>query len=161
MIATCSLILFAGAVMAQDAAPAQPAQPSQPAHQFHGRHHHGGMMGMPFHALNLSDAQKAQMKQIMTQERPTLKPLMQQMSQGQSQLRTLELSGNFDEAQARTIATQQSQTMTELTVQRARIESQMVQLLTPDQKTRLNQMLQHRAERFSGQNQNSGATVNQ
>lgn len=118
------------------------------------------MMGM-FHQLNLTDAQRTQMKQIMTQERPTLKPLMQQMAQGQNQLRTLELSGNFDENQVRTIAAQQSQTMTELTVQRARIQSQMVALLTPDQKTKLNQLMQQRAQRFSGQNQNSGATSNQ
>ena len=116
---------------------------------------------MFFHQLNLSDAQKAQIKGIMTQERPTLKPLMQQMAQGENQLRTLELSGPFDEAQARTIATQQSQNMTELMVQRARVESEMIQVLTPDQKTKLAQLLQQRTQRFSNQNQNQGATTNQ
>jgi periplasmic protein CpxP/Spy len=156
MIAAFSLILFAGAAIAQSA-PAAP--PSPPSHGFRGRGFGGPGFGMFFHQLNLSDAQKAQIKQIMAQEKPTLKPLMQQMAQGESQLRTLELSGTFDEAQARTIATQQSQNMTELTVQRARVESEMIQVLTSDQKTRLAQLVQQRAQRFS--NQNEGATTNQ
>jgi periplasmic protein CpxP/Spy len=153
MIAAFSLILFAGAAIAQTA----PATP--PSHGFSGRGFGGPRFGMFFHQLNLSDAQKTQMKQIMTQERPTLKPLMQQMAQGENQLRTLELSGTFDEAQARTIATQQSQNMTELMVQRARVESEMIQVLTPDQKTSLAQLVQQHAQRFS--NQNQGATTNQ
>ena len=153
MIAAFSLILFAGAAIAQTA----PTTP--PAHGFGGRGFGGPRFGMLFHQLNLSDAQKTQMKQIMTQERPTLKPLMQQMAQGENQLRTLELSGTFDEAQARTIATQQSQNMTELMVQRARVESEMIQVLTPDQKTKLAQLVQQHAQRFS--NQNQGATTNQ
>ncbi len=120
------------------------------------------MFGMFFHQLNLSDAQKAQIKQIMTTERPTLKPLMQQAAQGENQLRTLELSGPFDEAQARTIATQQSQNMTELMVQRARVESEMIQVLTPDQKTKLAQLVQEHAQRFStNQGQSQGSTTNQ
>ncbi len=110
------------------------------------------MFGMFFHQLNLTDAQKAQVKQIMSQEQPTLKPLMQQMAQGENQMRTLELSGTFDEGQARTLATQQSQNMTELMVQRARIESEVIQVLTPDQKTKLSQLVQQRAQRFADQN---------
>jgi protein CpxP len=152
MITVLSLILLAGAAIAQ-------TTPAPASHHFHGRHG-GPMMGM-FHQLNLTDAQKGQIKQIMTQERPTLKPLMQQMAQGQNQLRTLELSGNFDEAQARNIATQQSQNMTELMVQRSRIESEMIQVLTPDQKTKLAQLVQQRSQRFSNQNQNQGASSNQ
>jgi protein CpxP len=162
MIAAFSLILFATATLAQTS-PTAPSTATAPSgHHFHGRRGFGDpMMGMFFHRLNLTDAQKAQFKQIMTQERPTLKPLMQQMRQGQEQLRTLEMSGSFDEAQARTIATQQSQTMTELTVQKARIESQMIQALTPDQKTQLAQMMQRHAQRFSNQTPSQDSTVNQ
>jgi periplasmic protein CpxP/Spy len=152
MTAAFSLILFAAAAVAQTTAPAEPA---------HSFHHRGfaGPMGIYFHQLNLSDAQKAQIKQIMTQERPTLKPLMQQVAQGENQMRTLELSGSFDEAQARTLATQQSQNATALRVQRARIETELINILTPDQKTKLAQLVQQRAQRFSGQGQI--ATANQ
>ena len=156
MIAALAVMLLAGVAMAQTAPPT-PTPPQ--GHGFHGRGFGGPMLGRLFHELNLSDAQKAQVKQIMTQERPTLKPLMRQMAQGENQLRTLELSGNFDEAQARTIATQQSQNMTELMVQRARVESEMIGVLTPDQKSKLTQMVQERAQRFSSEGQ--GATTNQ
>ena len=77
------------------------------------------MMGFYADYLDLTDAQRAQMKDIMTKEKPTLKPLMQQLEQGHQQLRQLESAGTFDEAKVRTVATQQAQTMTELTVQKA------------------------------------------
>ena len=155
MISLLSLVLLAGIALAQG---------GPPEHKFgRGGFHGGPMFGMLLHRLDLTDAQKAQVKQIMTQERPTLKPLMQQMAQGQNQLRQLELSGNFSEDQARTLATQQSQNMTELMVQRARIENEVIQVLTPDQKTKLTQMLQQRAARFAnqGQGQSQEPTTNQ
>ena len=116
------------------------------------RHHHRGGMyggfGFFAHQLNLTDAQKSQMKDILAKEKPTLQPLMQQMGQSRQQLRQLEMSGTFDEAQVRTLAAQQSQTMTELTVQRARIHSELMQVLTADQKAQLTELLQQRQQRF-------------
>ncbi len=148
MIALLSLVLLAGSALAQGG----PAE-----HKFgRGGFHGGPMFGMMLHRLDLTDAQKAQVKQIMTQERPALKPLMQQMAQGRTQLRQLALSGNFSEDQARSIATQQSQNMTEMMVQRARIENEVFQVLTPDQKTKLTQLLQERAARFANRGQAQG-----
>jgi periplasmic protein CpxP/Spy len=100
------------------------------------------------HRLDLTDEQQAQAKDIMAKEKPTLKPLFQQLAQTRHQLRQFEESGNFDEAQVRAIATQQSQTLTELTVQKARIEAELVKILTPDQKTKLTQMMDHREQRM-------------
>lgn len=142
--AALALLLSAGAALAQSA---------PPPHGHGGGAFGGPMFGFFGHRLDLTDAQKTQIKDIMTKEKPTIKPLVQQMGQGQSQLRQLELSGNFDEAQARTIATQQSQTMTELAVQHARIEAELIQVLTPDQKTKLAQMWQKREQRFTNRNQ--------
>ena len=48
----------------------------------------------------------------------------------------------------RAIATQQAQTLTELTVQKARIEAELVKILTPDQKTKLTQMMDRREQRM-------------
>jgi Spy/CpxP family protein refolding chaperone len=132
------------------------AQAGPPMH----RHARGGFGDLMFaffgHQLGLSDAQKAQIKDIMTKERPTLQPLLAQLAQGQSQLHQLEM-GTFDEAQARTIATQQSQTMTELAVQRAKIEAELIQVLTPDQKTSLAEMWQRREHRRASHSQNAPA----
>jgi len=116
----------------------------------HGRHGHGfgPMMGFYADYLDLTDAQKAQMKDIMTKEKPTIKPLMQQLTDSHKQLRQLETAGTFDEAKVRAVATQQAQTMTELTVQRARIKSEMMQVLTPDQKDKMAKFEARRQARF-------------
>ena len=108
----------------------------------------GPMMGFYVHQLDLTDAQRAQVKAIMAKERPALQPLMQQMAQGHSQLRDLALSGNFDEGKARELASQQTQAMTELAVQHARIASEMVQVLTADQKTKLNALITQHDQRM-------------
>ena len=54
-------------------------------------------------------------------------------------MQALEASGPFDEAKTRALATQNSQTMIELQVEHARIKSEMMQILTADQKAKLAQ----------------------
>jgi periplasmic protein CpxP/Spy len=96
-----------------------------------------GMMGMMADYLDLTDAQRTQMKTILSKEKPTIQPLMQQLAAGRQQMQQLEQAATFDETKARTVATQQSQTLAELMVQKARIKSELIQVLTPDQKTKL------------------------
>jgi Spy/CpxP family protein refolding chaperone len=108
----------------------------------------GPMLGFYMHKLDLTDAQRAQVKAIMAKEKPAIQPLVLQMAQGHSQLRDLVMSGTFDEAKTRELASQQTQTMTELTVQYARIGSEMVQVLTPDQKTKLNTLINQHEQRM-------------
>ena len=62
--------------------------------------------------LDLSDAQQAQVQQILTKDKPALQPLMQQMHQNRQQMRQLIESGAFDETKARALASQQTQTVT-------------------------------------------------
>lgn len=126
-------------------------------HGFRGRGGDGMFGGPGFgfmaHYLDLTDAQKDQAKQIMTNEKTTLRPLMQQMRQNRAQERQLIEAANFDQSQAAAFAAQQSQTMTQLTVERLRMQSQIYQILTPDQKTKLNAFLDKRAQRFQQQQQ--------
>src|SRR6185312_9313391 len=71
------LTLFAGMAFAQGGATA-------PMH-----HRHGNFMGgmeLPLHQLNLTDDQKAQIKQLFETERPTMKPLMQQEHAAHTQM---------------------------------------------------------------------------
>jgi len=114
----------------------------------HGYGMYGSMMGFHARALNLTDDQRTQMKSVMTKERPTLKPLYTQLATTRQQLRQLEMSGTFDEGKVRELATQQAQTMTELTVQQARIHSELYQILTPEQKTKMTELMQQRQQRF-------------
>jgi protein CpxP len=103
-------------------------------------HGHGMGFGekMEFFAdyLNLTDAQQAQMKSVLEKERPTLKPLFQQLHQTHAQLKQYE-EGAYDEAKVRALAAQESQTMVELTVQKTRIHNELFQMLTPEQQSKM------------------------
>jgi|ERR1035438_9967319 protein CpxP len=112
-----------------------------------GMHGHGGPDGDFSHMLafftdklDLTSDQQSQVKAIWEKEKPTMQPLMQQMRQNHKAMKALEASGPFDEVKTRALATQNSQTMIELQVQHARIKSEMVQVLTADQKTKLAQI---------------------
>ena len=109
--------------------------------------------------LDLNDSQQAQVQQILTKDKPALQPLMQQMHQNRQQMRQLIESGAFDETKARAMASQQTQTMTELAVQKAKVESDLYQVLTADQKTKLDKFLDRHEQRFS--KQMSGNSTNQ
>ena len=91
----------------------------------------GHMMGYLSRKLELTDAQQSQVKEIMAKEKPTFQPLILQMAQNHQQMRQLVMANGFDEAKVREMAAQQTQTLTELTVQRARVESELYQVLTP------------------------------
>lgn len=108
--------------------------------------------------LDLTDAQQTQVKQILAKDKPTLAPLVQQMVQGHQQMRQLIESGAFDESKARTLASQQTQTMTELAVQKARMQSDLYQILTADQKTKLDQFLDKHEQKLL---QHMSETTNQ
>lgn len=115
-------------------------------------HGHGFDMeghGVGFFAryLDLSDAQREQMKAVMHKERPALKPLMQQLHQAREQLKQYEV-GVYNEVKVRALAAQQAQTMVELTVQQTRIHNELFQLLTPEQQARMKEFESNREQRM-------------
>jgi protein CpxP len=109
------------------------SQTAKPDHRGPGDH----LLSYYTDVLDLTDAQQTQIKAIMTKEKPTIAPLMQQLGQTHSQMRQLEESATFDEAKVRALASQQAQTMIDLAVEKARMKNEMYQLLTPDQKAKL------------------------
>jgi Spy/CpxP family protein refolding chaperone len=98
--------------------------------------------------LDLTDAQQTQIKAILTKEKATLQPLTQQLGQTHAQLRQLEEGPTFDEAKVRALASQQSQSMIDLVVEKARMKNEMIQVLTADQKAKLQKMEARREQRF-------------
>lgn len=159
------LLIAATAVLATSLVQAQAVQsqnpdetaPPAPMHE----HHHGfgmrdPMMGFFADKLDLTDAQKDQMKTIMQKERPTVKPLYQQSRQIQRELRQFE-QGTYDEAKVRTLASQQAQVQTELTVQRTRLHSELFQVLTPEQQAKVKEFEAKRAARIQARGQRNAA----
>ena len=121
----------------------------------------GHMLGFLAHKLDLTDTQQAQVKEIMAKEKPTFQPLMLQMAQNHQQMRQLVMASGFDEAKVRELASQQTQTMTELTVQRARVESELFQVLTTDQKTKLTAIINQHEQWFMNHMQGQAQTQSQ
>ena len=100
-------------------------------------------MGYLAKELNLTDAQKAQIKTIMQSQRTAMRPLMQQLTQNRIDTINATNGGTFDQAKVQALATQRAQIMSQLEVQKAQIHSQIYnQVLTSDQKAKADQMRQ-------------------
>ena len=70
-------------------------------------------------------------------------------------------SGSFNEAAVRSAATKQAQTETDLTVERARVKSQIFAVLTPDQRTKAQEMEKSFAGRRARWGHGKGTGANQ
>jgi periplasmic protein CpxP/Spy len=119
-----------------------------------GRHHkgHGGeLLGRAANRLNLTDAQKAQMKQIAESYRERLKPLHEQLRAKRQELREAEQGGAFNEGLAAKKLSESATIQARLMGERFRRRQEMTAVLTPEQKTQLDQMRQEsktRREQF-------------
>lgn len=134
-------VMFAAGISKAQAADTPPA----PTHD-HAFGHGGHRMGFFADYLDLTDAQREQMKSILQKERATMKPLMQQLRQSREQLHQF-AEGAYDEAKVRAVATQQAQNMIELAVQKTRIHSELFQVLTADQQAKMKEVEASRAAR--------------
>jgi periplasmic protein CpxP/Spy len=136
------------------------AQGGGPERMHHRMMRHPGMggpaFGMMLHRLNLTDAQKAQVKQIFETERPNIKPLMQQQFQSHQQMMQLITGGNFDQAKATAIATQEAQTRIQMEVEHAKIASQIYQLLDSTQKAKVADMMARHQQMMQNHFQHQG-----
>lgn len=140
-----------GLMLVASAARSQAAPGAAGGEGFGFEHH---LLNMMTDYLDLTDAQQAQVKQIMAAEKPTIQPLVQQLHQSEQQIRQIEESGAFDEAKVRALASQQSQTMSELIVEKAKIHSQIFNILTPDQKAKAQKLMARHEARFQRHMQN-------
>lgn len=137
LVAALAVLIGTAVANSQTADTTEPSTPA-PVHA-HGYGMHGHMMGFWARNLDLTDAQRTQMKSILQKERPTMKPLFQQSHQIELQMRQYS-EGTYDEAKVRTLATQKAQVEAELEVQKTRIHNEMFQVLTPDQQTKMKDM---------------------
>ncbi len=110
-------------------------------HCDHWKHHHGhhGHHHL-WKKLHVTDAQKTQIHTIISEERAKMKPLVEQLKAGREQLIALRKSGTFDEAKVRSIAKGQADTLIELIVTRERMKSKVFEVLTPEQRTKAQEL---------------------
>ncbi len=147
------LALCTAMAVAQDAATPPPDGPK--GHMRGHFMHRGGEFGLPLRELNLTDDQKAQIKQIFKNEKTNMKPLVQQEFGFHKQMADLVTSDKFDQAAATKLAMQESQLHAQLQVEHAKIASQIYQLLNSEQKAKVAEIkaqhLQRMQERMNRQ----------
>ena len=116
--------------------------------QGHGGRRGGDLLGpRMMDKLDLTDAQQAQIKQIYQSGKTAMKPLWSQEHASHLAMIKLITSGTFNSTEAQAIANQESQVRAQLELAHAQSAAQAYQILTPEQKTKLNEFLAKREQR--------------
>jgi protein CpxP len=106
-----------------------------------GRGHRGRAFGgRLFSRLNLTDAQKEQMKQINQSFRESTRPLRQELKGKYGELRQANTGETFNEALATQKMNEISAIQVKLMGERFKLKQEISSVLTPEQKTQLEQM---------------------
>lgn len=135
VVSVMALLLCGAAIISYAQGPGGPEGPA-----FHGPHSGYGPMGHLLHELNLSDAQKEQVKSIMQANHANMKTVMQQMSENRKALLTATANGAYDPAKIQLLANQQAQLQAAMTVQHEALQHQIyTTVLTPEQRLKADQ----------------------
>lgn len=101
----------------------------------------GGNHLPPFlHDLNLSDAQRDKIFNLMHSQAPAMRDQAKAMHKSQMELRQLGLSDEYSEAKAKTLAEANAQSMARMAQMRASTSHQIYLLLTPEQRKQMEQL---------------------
>jgi protein CpxP len=113
----------------------------------HGGHGKGGWhLKKMMAAVGLSDEQKVVVKDILTQSRTGLEPVLKQLVTERRALRNLIQSESFDEAAIRSQAASVANLQADLAVERAKVYQAVLKVLTPEQIQKLKEFQEKRAE---------------
>jgi protein CpxP len=119
-------------------------------------HGPGDMVEHMSRELNLTDAQKAQVKTLIEAQHATEEQRHTKLDDLRKQIDAATANGQFDENTVRNLASQQSQLMTDQMVDHLRLHSQIYGLLTAEQKTKADQMMKMHGEGGPGEHGERG-----
>ncbi len=100
----------------------------------------GEMMPPHLHGLNLSEAQRDKIFEIMHAQAPAIREKAKAMRKADDDLRALASADDYSDAKARALADTAAKAMSEITLARARTERQVFEVLTPEQRKQLAEM---------------------
>jgi periplasmic protein CpxP/Spy len=115
------------------------ATPDRTHAQMHGQHGQGGPQRL-LRRLDLTEAQRDQVFKIFHDQAPAMREQMKVARRASQELRQASLSPNFDRARARQLADTQAKALSEVALMRADNMSRVVAILTPDQRSKLQQL---------------------
>jgi len=99
----------------------------------------GHMPGRMFRNLDLTEQQRADIKKIMETERSIMQPVHQQLRENREALQAATKDGQFNEGEVTKLADKQGDLMAQMIVSRERVQAQIWQILTPEQREKLGQ----------------------
>ena len=100
----------------------------------------GEMMPPPLRGLNLSEAQRDKIFEIMHSQAPAMREKAKAARKAESDLHALTAADDYSEAKARALADTAAKTMSEMRLARAKTERQVFEVLTPEQRKQLAEM---------------------
>lgn len=115
-----------------------------------------GGFGMALRGLNLTDEQKASIKQLMEENRSKFEPIQAALRENRGKLRAASANGAFDEAQITALANEQAGLLAKMIVEKERAKAQVFALLTDEQKAKAAEMRQKMEERFKNRGTRRG-----
>jgi len=135
-VAILALVIGGGAALSYAQGPGGP-----------GWGHEHGPMGHMFRDLNLTDAQKQQVKTIMESDKAAMHALMLQLTQNRLAILQATSNGAYNPAALQPLVNQQAQLEAQMSLQHQALQHQIyTQVLTADQQAKFNQ---HQAEKIS------------
>ncbi|MEQ1603765.1 MAG: Spy/CpxP family protein refolding chaperone [Pyrinomonadaceae bacterium] len=114
----------------------------------HGPGRHRGGIGMALRGLDLTDEQKAKVKEITDAAKTTVEPLMEQTRANHERIRALGTDGKFDHVQVEALAAEQGNLTAKLIVEKGKVKAQIFALLTDEQKAKAATMHSKFEEKF-------------
>lgn len=106
--------------------------------------------------LDLTDAQKDQIFALRHAAMPALRDAMKTARASQQALRELAHSGQFDQTKAETLANQAATARAQASLTRAKLQADIVALLTPEQRAKAEALHAQRGERGHGHGPRGG-----
>lgn len=97
----------------------------------------GGKMPPYLHSLNLSEAQRDKVFEIMHGQAPAMRDKGKAVRNAEERLRKLVLSPEYSEPKARELANEAARAMSEMSLARAKAERLVYEVLTPEQRKQL------------------------
>ena len=139
--ALLSIAVFSAVALSIPIALAQTGRMMRESHEGGKRGGRGDdeMQGMMFRGINLTDDQKSKIKQIHQSFEASTQSLRQDLDTRREALRQANEGGTFDEALATQKLTEMAGVEARLMGQRFKMRQEMLAVLTPEQKTQLEQ----------------------
>lgn len=110
---------------------------------------HFGAMGFVAHELDLSNAQRQQIRSMWQAERPAVSGLVQEFSTEGKEMDQATANGNFDESKVQEIAARQGATLSKLLVEKERFKTKVyMSVLNSDQRTKADKLQSRWHERL-------------